>query len=41
VDVIYDQTALDAKANASVLERARHGADMAKEWRQQVSAALK
>ncbi len=40
VDVIYDQTALTPSANASVEERTQHGADMAKDWQEQVTAAL-
>ena len=41
VDVIYDQTALNSSVNASIQERTQHGPDMAKEWQQQISDALK
>ena len=40
VDVIYDQTALTPSVNASIEERTEHGADMAREWKEQVTAAL-
>lgn len=40
VNVVYEQTALDARQNASIMERARHAPDMAREWRQQVQAAV-
>ncbi len=41
VDVIYDQTALNSAANATIQERTQHDEDMAKEWQQQIMAALK
>jgi hypothetical protein len=41
VDVIYDQTALNSSVNASIQERTQHDQDMAKEWQQQITAALK
>jgi hypothetical protein len=40
VDVIYDQTALNSAVNASIQERTQHDDDMAKEWQQQITAAL-
>jgi hypothetical protein len=41
VDVLYDQTALDSGASASVLERSRHGDAMAREWAEQLTTALR
>jgi hypothetical protein len=41
VDVVYDQTALNRSVNASIAERTEHDQDMAKEWQQQISTALK
>jgi hypothetical protein len=40
VDVVYDQTALTAAANATIQERTEHADDMGKEWKEQVTKAL-
>jgi hypothetical protein len=41
VDVVYEQTALDTSANERIMETPRSRAKMAKEWKEQISTALR